>query len=158
MDEARRARAKRLYRPLGWITAAAALLVLGLGIGRMTAPEGGPGPAVASGPAVAPVPNPAVLRTASLDHLVKTETLLTLVRADARAGWGAYEDGAVPTRATNLCGPTYRPPDCRTPAIRLVTEPDVVRLAASRPVAASPQTSKCWESPSAATRPRRTMS
>jgi hypothetical protein len=86
MDEARRARAKRLYRPLGWITAAAALLVLGLGIGRMTAPEGGPGPAVASGPAVAPVPNPAVLRTASLDHLVKTETLLTLVRADARAG------------------------------------------------------------------------
>jgi hypothetical protein len=80
MDEARRARANRLHRPLGWVTAAAALLVLGLGIGRMTAPESGPGPAVA------PVQNPAVLRTASLDHLVKTETLLTLVRADARAG------------------------------------------------------------------------
>ena len=80
MDEARRARANRLHRPLGWVTAAAALLVLGLGIGRMTAPEGGPEPAVAPGP------NPAVLRTASLDHLVKTETHLTLVRADARAG------------------------------------------------------------------------
>jgi hypothetical protein len=80
IEEARRARAKRLNRPLGWVTAAAALLVLGLGIGRMTAPEGGP----EAGPGA--VRNPDVLRTASLDHLVKTETLLTLVRADARTG------------------------------------------------------------------------
>jgi len=80
MDEARRGKANRLYRPLAWVTAAAALLVLGLGIGRMTAPEGGPASAVAA------APNPEVLRTASLDHLVRTETLLTLVRADARAG------------------------------------------------------------------------
>jgi hypothetical protein len=80
MDEARRDRVRRLYRPLAWVTAAAALLVLGLGIGRMTAPEGGPAPAVAA------ARDPDVLRTASLDHLVRTETLLTLVRADARAG------------------------------------------------------------------------
>ena len=37
-EEARRARTGRFLGPLGWATAAAALLVLGLGIGRMTAP------------------------------------------------------------------------------------------------------------------------
>jgi hypothetical protein len=52
----------------------------------MTAPGvvpeiGGSGPQVA-----AAAPDPDVLRAAAVDHLAKTETLLTLVRADARVG------------------------------------------------------------------------
>jgi hypothetical protein len=72
----------RLNRPAGWAAAAAALLILGLGIGRWTAPEARPRlEATASAG-----PDPGVLRVAALDHLVRTENLLTLVRADARVG------------------------------------------------------------------------
>ena len=82
MEKARRSRMARYRRPLGWAVAAAAVLVLGLGIGRMTAP----GMDREVGVAVRVAPDPAVLQAAAMEHLVRTESLLTLVRADARAG------------------------------------------------------------------------
>lgn len=74
--------------PIRWSLAAAALLILGLGIGRMTAPGTTPGPSEGPGGAVASTraPNPELLRAAAVEHLSRTESLLTLIRADARAG------------------------------------------------------------------------
>jgi hypothetical protein len=86
LEEARRARTRRFLGPLGWATAAAALLVLGLGIGRMTAPGTGPAAEVAVAKGEDARPSSGVLRAAAVEHLVRTESLLTLVRADARAG------------------------------------------------------------------------
>lgn len=86
LGEARRLRARRMRRPLGWAAAAAALLVLGLGIGRMTAPGARPPADVAMDAPVEAGPSSEVLRAAAVQHLVRTESLLTLVRADARAG------------------------------------------------------------------------
>lgn len=82
LEEARRARSPWVRRPLGWAAAAAAVLALGVGIGRMTAPGAGPAPEVASGV----VQDPGVLRAAAVQHLARTESLLTLLRADARIG------------------------------------------------------------------------
>jgi hypothetical protein len=86
LEAARRSRMARYRKPLGWAVAAAAVLVLGLGIGRMTAPgvtpEGSPTLQVASGSDG----TSRALQVASLEHLVQTESLLTLVRADARTG------------------------------------------------------------------------
>jgi len=81
-EEARAAAMARYRRPLSWAVAAAAVLVVGVGIGRMTAPGVGPLPQASSQAA----PNRDVLRVAALHHLVRTESLLTLIRADARAG------------------------------------------------------------------------
>lgn len=80
IEQARELRAARSYRPLGLVAAAAAVLVLGVGIGRMTVPvstveTGSYGEA-----------DPEVMRAAALDHLGRTESLLTLVRADASSG------------------------------------------------------------------------
>ena len=92
LDAVRRSRMARYQKPLGWAVAAAAVLVLGLGIGRMTVPGVGlgPGKAPGVGPEVevarSDAPNAGVLRAAALNHLVRTESLLTLVRADARDG------------------------------------------------------------------------
>jgi hypothetical protein len=63
-----------------WAVAAAALLVLGIGIGRVSvrAPTR---PATA-----ADVPDPTAMRLAAVEHLGQSESLLTLVRADARTG------------------------------------------------------------------------
>jgi hypothetical protein len=78
------ARARRVpvafHRLAGWGVAAAALLVMGIGIGRMTVPHGG-GVLLAS-----PSERSELLRTVALEHLGRSESLLTLVRADARAG------------------------------------------------------------------------
>lgn len=75
---------KRRWAPrpgfMGWAAAAAAVLVVGVGIGRMTAP----GPEEVATAEVAP--DPEVMFAAAVNHLVKTESLLTLVRADARTG------------------------------------------------------------------------
>ncbi len=79
---------RRFPKPLRWSLAAAALLVLGLGIGRMTAPGVTPVPENGGQGAVAAVeqPNPDPLRVAAVEHLARTESLLALVRADAREG------------------------------------------------------------------------
>jgi len=66
-------------RLMGWAAAAAAMLVLGIGIGRMTAP-------VPQETAAAVETDTDLLRLAALEHLGRTESLLTLVRADARSG------------------------------------------------------------------------
>lgn len=86
LEEARRLRMRRMRRPLGWAAAAAALLVLGLGIGRMTAPGARPSADVAMDASTDAGPSSEVLRAAAVQHLARTESLLTLVRADARAG------------------------------------------------------------------------
>jgi hypothetical protein len=63
-----------------WAVAAAALMILGIGIGRVSVRAPGR-PA-----AVADVPDPTAMRLAAVEHLGQTESLLTLVRADARTG------------------------------------------------------------------------
>ncbi len=83
---ARKPGSATLRRVGGWAVAAAALLVLGVGIGRMTAPTG----PVANEPT--PIARPtwtdggAGLGLAAREHLDRTESLLTMVRADARDG------------------------------------------------------------------------
>jgi hypothetical protein len=90
LDEARARRALPPRRVLGWVAAAAALFVVGIGIGRSTAT--GPSSSNPSGVANAPVDGgepagpSAPLRFAALRHLERTEGLLTMVRADGRAG------------------------------------------------------------------------
>jgi hypothetical protein len=88
LDEARARRRADRGRLFGWAVATAALFVVGIGIGRSTAPS-----ARAPGSVAEPIvgvegspPNAAPLRFAALRHLERTEGLLTLVRADGRSG------------------------------------------------------------------------
>jgi len=67
-------------RPMMWAAAAAAVLVLGIGIGRGTAPV------VVEAPPVAARDAGSGLAMAAREHLGRTESLLTMVRADARTG------------------------------------------------------------------------
>ena len=74
-------RSIRVSRPVAWSVAAAALLVLGVGVGRMTSP----------GATLAPVANASSdattgLRFAAAEHFGRTESLLTMVRSDVRQG------------------------------------------------------------------------
>jgi len=94
LEEARARRSAQapstgVRRPFGWAVAAAAILILGIGIGRMSAPapEGGTtAPAMAGAPTATPGSPDAVLRAAAVEHLGRTEALLTLVRVDAKEG------------------------------------------------------------------------
>jgi len=79
-----RARARRPAAPtrtVGWAVAAAAVLVLGVGIGRMTSPG-----AAGSASVVNTEATSGSLALVAQEHLGRTESLLTMVRADARAG------------------------------------------------------------------------
>lgn len=81
----------RLLRsPARWAVAAAALLVLGIGIGRWSATTGPvPPTGTASGPAggtVAEAPGASGLELAARMHFGRTESLLATVRSDARTG------------------------------------------------------------------------
>lgn len=81
LDDARRRLRPAWHRPAGWAAAAAAVLVMGVGIGRMTAPVSAP---VAAGFEMRSATN--VMRTVAVEHLGDTEALLTLVKAEARGG------------------------------------------------------------------------
>ena len=80
LAEARERRALTRH-PLAWVAAAAALVVLGIGIGRMSAPGVVVAPVVA-----AETDGTVALTVAALEHLGRTESLLTMVRAEARGG------------------------------------------------------------------------
>jgi hypothetical protein len=90
IEEARARRADSGRRPFAWAVAAAAVLILGIGIGRMSAPRQAattaPGVATTTPTAMPTTPDRTVLRAAAMDHLDRTEALLTVVRADARDG------------------------------------------------------------------------
>jgi hypothetical protein len=87
-------RAERVIRPgprrwVPWAAAAAALLAVGVGIGRLTQP----GPANRGAPvanwgpsAAAPRVNEAAYRLTTLEHLGQSEAFLTLFRASVRTG------------------------------------------------------------------------
>ncbi len=78
---ARRRRAFTASGAVGWAAAAAAVLLLGVGLGRMTAPEGGE-----RAPIATMQMTPKSMAFAAQDHMRRTESLLTMVRADARTG------------------------------------------------------------------------
>ncbi len=77
----RNARPVRTYRSFAWAAAAAAVLVMGIGIGRMTS-------SVTSGTTLANASDGMAtgLQFAAAEHFGRTESLLTMVRADARQG------------------------------------------------------------------------
>ena len=79
LAEARQRR--RWTLPAAWVAAAAALVITGVGIGRMTAPAGVPLAITAK----AAAPNTA-LAVAANEHLGRSESLLMLVRAESRGG------------------------------------------------------------------------
>ena len=116
LEAARAKRRPAFHRTAGWAVAAAALLVLGIGIGRISAPT----PAGESD--MAEAPDPTAMRLAAEEHLGKTESLLTLVKLDARAG---HLDPQVGPWARTLLAQTrllLDAPDDQDPAIRQLLE------------------------------------
>jgi hypothetical protein len=113
------ARAKHVFahrNPLGWAAAAAAVLILGVGIGRMTAPASPP----VAGDRV--VRQASVVRAAALEHFGRSESLLTLARADARSG---RVDPAIGKWARGLLTETrllMDVPETNDPAVRELLE------------------------------------
>jgi hypothetical protein len=116
LEGARARRRPAFHTTAGWAVAAAALLVLGIGIGRMSAPT----PVGESG--MAESPNPTAMRLAAEEHLGNTESLLTMVKLDARAG---HLDPEVGPWARNLLAQTrllMDAPDDQNPAMRQLLE------------------------------------
>ena len=81
LDRARARRQVVVRRSLSWGAAAAAVLVVGFGLGRLTAPT-----TLADAPAATRSLDRNVMRLATTDHLERTDVLLRMVRADARTG------------------------------------------------------------------------
>lgn len=89
--ERRLERARRPGPPrwLAWSMAAAAVLALGVGIGRLSAPGSRPGavsPTRTAAASSAPRVNETAYRLATLEHLAQSETFLTLFRTSGRSG------------------------------------------------------------------------
>ena len=93
-DARRRRAAQPRPRPAWWGAAAAAVLVLGIGIGRMSAPAADGASDVATVLEPEPAEAASELGFAAREHLGRTESLLTVVRADARDGHIDPEVGA----------------------------------------------------------------
>lgn len=108
-------------RPFGWAVAAAAILVLGIGIGRVSAPpsESPMAPAMADAPAATTGnADGRVLRAAAVEHLGRTEALLTLVRVDAKEGkvdpaMGTWSRGLLTQTRLLLDSPAAQDPAMR---------------------------------------------
>jgi hypothetical protein len=101
--ERSRLRPLRRLSPLRWATGIAALLAIGIGLGRLSIerPKPAVAPAIASGEA--PRLNAAAYRLATTEHLGQSEAFLTLFRAEVRRG-GAERLAAATARqllATN---------------------------------------------------------
>lgn len=106
--------------PTKWLLAAAAVLVLGIGIGRWTAPDGPLTPRPTSSAPVAErseegrsEEGAGGLAFAARLHLARTEPLLTTIRADARSG---RLDPSIGPWATTLLAETRLLMDARTGA------------------------------------------
>ncbi len=82
LSQRRAIRAERRPSFAGWGIAAAAVLVLGIGIGRSSVAPGAAEPSVAAAVAA----SDRGLDFAAHDYLGRSEAVLTMVRADARAG------------------------------------------------------------------------
>lgn len=99
---ARRRRAVAWRPVLRWSVGIAALLVLGIGIGRWTAepPRTGPGPVAADRGGDR---EPLAYRVAAAQYLTRTEALLTGFRSEARSG---QADAQFAQQARDLLGTT----------------------------------------------------
>ena len=83
-----RGRRPATRRWIPWVAAAAAALIaLGVGIGRLSAPRGPAGPAAATRVATAAAPrvNETAYRLATVEHLGQSEAFLTLFRVSVRS-------------------------------------------------------------------------
>ncbi len=80
-------RTLRFLRPLSWVAGIAALLGIGVGLGRLSlrSETGKPAQTVAAAPGEAKV-NAAAYRLATTEHLGQSEAFLTLFRASVRHG------------------------------------------------------------------------
>ena len=73
-------------RLLPWSAGIAALLALGIGLGRLSAPEPGPAAPVMVTPDTPPRVSDVAYRIAATEHLGQSEAFLTLFRASVRGG------------------------------------------------------------------------
>jgi len=82
-----RARRPATRRWIPWAAAAAALIALGVGIGRLSAPGRPAGPPVSAPVAATSAPrvNETAYRLATVEHLGQSEAFLTLFRASVRS-------------------------------------------------------------------------
>jgi hypothetical protein len=76
----------RRLRPLRWVAGVAAILALGIGLGRLSAPKPGPVAPVQVASDVAPRPSDVAYRITAMEHLGQSEAFLTLFRASVRGG------------------------------------------------------------------------
>ena len=76
----------RHLRPLRWPVGIAAILALGIGLGRLSAPEPGPVAPVKIASDTSPRTKDVAYRIAAMEHLGQSEAFLTLFRASVRGG------------------------------------------------------------------------
>jgi hypothetical protein len=79
-------RSVRLVRPFRFAAGIAALLALGIGLGRLSAPKSGPAAPVRVASVTSPRAGDAAYRIAATEHLGQSEAFLTLFRASVRRG------------------------------------------------------------------------
>ena len=90
----------RPFRPMAWAAGIAAVLALGIGLGRVSVAP--PSPGAPTGPAVATEPatqgSSAAYELATTEYLSQSETFLTLFRASLRQNAGNEQLAAVTAR------------------------------------------------------------